>query len=204
MIQSEGLEAGTTHYNKIKDGDQYDLNENEMNQIGYQLMGEEKNEEALQVFKWNVEAFPKSANAYDSYGEAFMKLGQNEKAIENYKKSIELNPGNQNGIDMLKKLGVDTTSLSEEVVVPNEILESYVGKYEIQPGFVLAITKEGSQLKGQATGQAMVDIFPKSNNVFYLKVVNAQITFNKGEDGNVESLTLLQGGQEMTGKKLEE
>lgn len=204
VIQSEGLEAGTAHYNKIKAADQYDLNENEMNQIGYRLMGEDKNEEALQVFKWNVEAFPKSANVYDSYGEAFMKLGQNEQAIENYKKSIELNPGNQNGIDMLKKLGIDTAKLSEEVVVPNEILESYVGKYELQPGFVLTISKEGSQLKGQATGQAMVDIFPKSNNVFYLKVVNAQITFNKDENGSVESLTLLQGGQEMNGKKLKE
>jgi hypothetical protein len=59
-------------------------------------------------------------------------------------------------------------------------------------------------MKAQATGQPMVDIFPKSNEVFYLKAVTAQITFNKGENGKIESLTLLQGGQEMTGKKLPE
>ena len=204
VIQSDGIEAGTAHYNKIKDADNYDLNENEMNQVGYQLMGSDKIEEALQVFKLNIEAFPKSSNAYDSYGEAFMKLGKNDQAIENYKKSIELNPGNQGGIDMLKKLGVDTASLIDEVVVPDEILESYVGKYELSPGFILTVSKEGSQMKTQATGQSMVDIFPKSDTVFYLKVVAAQITFNRAEDGTVKSLTLLQGGQEMTGEKLPE
>jgi CubicO group peptidase (beta-lactamase class C family) len=204
VIQSEGIEAGTAHYNKIKDADNYDLNENEMNQIGYQLMGSDKIEEALQVFKLNVEAFPKSSNVYDSYGEAFMKLGKNDQAIENYKKSIELNPGNQGGIDMLKKLGVDAASLIDEVIVAEELLQSYVGKYELSPGFILTVSKEGSQMKTQATGQSMVDIFPKSDTVFYLKVVEAQITFNKDENGTVKSLTLLQGGQEMTGEKLAE
>ena len=204
VIQSEGIEAGTAHYNKIKDADNYDLNENEMNQIGYKLMGSDKIEEALQVFKLNVEAFPKSSNVYDSYGEAFMKLGKNDQAIENYKKSIELNPGNQGGIDMLKKLGVDAASLIDEVIVAEELLQSYVGKYELSPGFILTVSKEGSQMKTQATGQSMVDIFPKSDTVFYLKVVEAQITFNKDENGTVKSLTLLQGGQEMTGEKLAE
>ena len=204
VIQSEGIEAGMVRFNKIKDDDNYDLNENEMNEIGYQLMGSDKVEEALQVFKLNIELYPESSNAYDSYAEAFMKLGKNEEAIENYKKSVEMNPGNQNGIDMLKKLGVDTSSLTEEVVVPDEVLQSNVGKYELQPGFVLTVSKEGSQMKTQATGQQMVDIFPKSDTVFYLKVVEAEIEFHRSEDGTVNSLTLFQGGQEMKGKKLPE
>ncbi len=70
------------------------------------------------------------------------------------------------------------------------------------PSFIIEITKEGSQLKAQATGQAAFDIFPKSNNVFYVKVIPAQITFNKDEKGKMRSLTLLQGGQEVTGKRL--
>ena len=115
-----------------------------------------------------------------------------------------MNPSNQNGIDMLKKLGVDTSDLVKEVIVPEEILETYIGKYELMPGFILAISKEGKQMKAQATGQQMLDIFPISNEVFYLKAVVAQITFNIGEDGKVESLTLLQGGQELTGEKMSE
>ena len=204
VIQAKGIKEGIIYFNANKDSDVFDLNENEMNQIGYKLMGDGSVEEAAQVFKLNVEAFPKSFNVYDSYAEALMKLGKNEEAIKNYKISVEMNPANQNGIDMLKKLGVDTSSLVREVIVPNDILETYTGKYELKPGFILIISKEGNQMKAQATGQPMVDIFPKSNEVFYLKAVTAQITFNKGENGKIESLTLLQGGQEMTGKKLPE
>ena len=204
VIDTQGIEAGAARYHKIKKDKAYDLNENEMNQIGYQLMRKEKFEDALEVFKWNTEAFPKSFNTYDSYAEAFMELGQKEQAIKYYKKSVEMNPGNNNGIDMLKKLGVDTTNLIDEVVIADKILQSYVGKYELSPGFILTITKEGSQMKAQATGQQRFDIFPKSDTVFYLKVVQAQITFNRSKDGTVDSLTLFQGGQEMKGARMVE
>ena len=59
---------------------------------------------AIAVFKTNVELYPKSANVYDSLGEAYMANGEKELAIANYKKSLELNPQNQNAVEMLKKL----------------------------------------------------------------------------------------------------
>ena len=202
VIQEKGIKAGIAHFYAIKDKDTHSLREEEINGIGYQLMRAGKTEEALQVFKLNVDEFPKSFNVYDSYAEALMNLGQKDAAIENYRKSVEMNPANQNGIDMLEKLGVDISDLVEEVIVPDDLLKSYVGKYELAPGFILTVTKEGSQLKAQATGQPAFDIYPKSNTVFYLKVVTAQVTFNTAKDGTIESLTLLQGGQEMTGMKL--
>ena len=131
-----------------------------------------------------------------------MKNNENEKAIVNYKKSVELNPGNSKGIENLKKLGVDTKSLIKEVIVENAVLESYVGKYELAPGFVLTVSNYDGQLKAQATGQGENPIFPKSQNVFYFKVVEAELTFNINETGEVQSVTLHQGGQEVTGKKL--
>lgn len=202
IVQEKGIEAGIAHFHTIKDKDTYNLSEDEINGIGYQLMGAGKTEEALQIFKLNVDEFPKGFNVYDSYAEALMNLGQNDAAIENYRKSVEMNPANQNGIDMLEKLGVDISDLVEEVIVPDDLLKSYVGKYELAPGFILTVTKEGSQLKAQATGQPAFDIYPKSNTVFYLKVVTAQVTFNTAKDGTIESLTLLQGGREMTGMKM--
>ena len=105
---------------------------------------------------------------------------------------------------MLKKLGVDTVSLTKEVTVEDAILESYVGKYELAPGFVLTVAKYENQLKAQATGQGENPIFPKSQNVFYYKVVEAQLTFNINEAGDVQSVTLLQGGQEIIGSRLED
>ncbi len=201
-IMDKDLKAGLAFYEKNKGSKEYSYSENEMNRAGYDLLREGKKEEAAAVFKLNVEAFPKSSNVYDSYGEALMEQGKNELAIANYKKSIELNPANQNGIDMLKKLGVEIEGLVKDATVPDAVLASYVGKYELKPGFILTVTKEGSQLKAQATGQPEAAIFPKSETEFYLKVVPAQITFNKNSDGAVESLTLFQGGQEILGKKI--
>jgi len=203
-IKKQGITAALINFKKNKDSDTYALNEREMNIAGYNLLNSDMVKEAIEVFKLNVDAYPKSSNVYDSLGEAYMKDGNSELAIVNYNRSVALNPGNQGGIKALKKLGVDTSGLVKEVVVDEKILETYVGRYELNPGFILTIRKEGNQLKSQATGQAEVPIFPRSKNVFYLKVVAAQLTFNKNVEGMVESVTLHQGGQEIVGKKLKE
>tara|TARA_R110000868_G_scaffold409563_1_gene695310 strand:- start:1023 stop:2783 length:1761 start_codon:yes stop_codon:yes gene_type:complete len=203
VIEDKGIDAGILQYNSIKDSESYSLSEREMNAIGYQLMGSGKVEEANKVFQLITEEFPTSSNAYDSYGESLIKLGKSDLAIKYYRKSVALNPNNQNGIDSLKKLGEDVSDLVKEVKVSNAVLETYIGKYELQPGFILTVTIEGNQLKTQATGQPAFDIFPKSENEFYLKVVDAQLAFNKNDAGDIESVTLFQGGREMIGKRID-
>ena len=131
-----------------------------------------------------------------------MEAGDHEKAIANYKKSLELNAGNDNGKEMLKKLGVEMED--EEIVLSAEVLDRYLGVYRLQPNFHITITREGTQLKAQATGQPMVDLYPQSETKFYLKVVQAQIEFHLGDGGVAESLTLFQGGQEMNAPRVEE
>lgn len=202
-ILNKGIKAGIDQFNNIKNLTDYDLNEDEINSFGYQFLNTDNAEAAAALFKLNVGAFPESSNVYDSYAEALMTLGKKDLAIANYKKSVELNPANQNGIDHLKKLGVNTEDISKDAIVSDAILNSYVGKYELMPNFIITITKTGSQLKAQATGQSAFDIFPKSETEFYLKVVSAQITFHKNNDGKVDSLTLFQGGRDIKGKRLD-
>ncbi|WP_299547744.1 serine hydrolase [Seonamhaeicola sp.] len=204
VIRSKGIDAGIARYHDIKDSKSFSLNEREMNGIGYQLLQSDKAEEAAKVFKLNIEAFPESSNVYDSYAEALMTLGQNEGAIENYKKSVSMDPSNTAAIEHLKKLGADVSEFEKEITITDTVLESYVGKYQLMPNFIITVTKVDKQMKAQATGQPQFDIFPKSENEFYLKVVKAQITFNKNEEGHIESLTLLQGGQKITGKRMVE
>lgn len=105
-IMQNGIESGLKTYNDLKVNhlDTYALLENEMNNVGYRLLGEKKVKEAIEIFKLNVDAFPKSANVYDSLAEAYMVNGDKELAIKNYQKSVELNPNNTNGIETLKKL----------------------------------------------------------------------------------------------------
>ncbi|NIR52311.1 tetratricopeptide repeat protein, partial [candidate division KSB1 bacterium] len=80
------------------------LNERQINILGYKLLNNGRTDDAIDVFKLNVAAFPNSANTYDSLGEAYMKAGMKEPAIQNYKKSLELNPDNSNAVAMLKRL----------------------------------------------------------------------------------------------------
>ncbi len=78
--------------------------ENYVNGLGYKLLQMNKIDEAIKMFKLNVDYFPDSWNVWDSLGEAFMKKGEKEKAIENYKKSLELNPENKTAERMIKRL----------------------------------------------------------------------------------------------------
>ncbi|HSQ20402.1 MAG TPA: DUF3471 domain-containing protein, partial [Blastocatellia bacterium] len=81
-----------------------------------------------------------------------------------------------------------------EVKVDPKIYDAYVGRYELAPNFVLAISKEGDRLMAQATGQPPFELFPSSETKFFLKAIDAQITFVKDEAGKVTHLILHQGG----------
>lgn len=82
----------------------YDLRETWLNNFGYQLMNEEKNEDALKIFELNTWLHPRAYNTFDSYGECLLKLGYKDKAIEAYKKSLELNQKNYNAVNVLSRL----------------------------------------------------------------------------------------------------
>ncbi len=75
---------------------EYNLSEDSINGLGYQLMGKGKDEDALKIFKLNTELYPNSFNTYDSYGECLIKVGRMEEGIAAYMKSLELNPKNEN------------------------------------------------------------------------------------------------------------
>jgi len=92
----------------------------------------------------------------------------------------------------------------QEIEVKTEILDGYVGHYELAPGFVLSVTKEGKSLTVQATGQPRAPIFAESEKSFFYKIVDAQIVFTTDANGKAKSLTLYQGGAVIPSKRLKE
>lgn len=88
-----------------------------------------------------------------------------------------------------------------EVAVDAAILETYVGVYQLSPVFAITITREGSTLSLQATGQEKLPLFAESPTAFFLKIVDAQVVFEKDASGKVTRLVLHQGGQVMPGIK---
>jgi len=88
-----------------------------------------------------------------------------------------------------------------EVTLDPKILETYVGEYELAPTFKIKITHEGSRLFAQATGQPQFEVFAEKEGEFFFKVVDAQLTFSKGESGAVTSLILHQNGMDQNAPK---
>ena len=72
--------------------------------MGYDYLRKNKIEEAIKIFRLNVDLFSESSNPYDSLGEGYLANGNDELAILNYKKSLELNPNNLNAKDILEML----------------------------------------------------------------------------------------------------
>jgi hypothetical protein len=82
------------------------------------------------------------------------------------------------------------------------VLERYVGTYELTPTFSIEVTRNGSELWLQATSQPKVRLWPESESEFFLKEVDAQITFVRDASGTVTGLVLHQGGQNPEARKV--
>ena len=85
--------------------------------------------------------------------------------------------------------------------VDPKIFDEYAGKYELKPGFVLTVTREGNSLMAQATGQGQFALYPESETVFFAKVAQMTVTFARG-DGRITHLVINQGGQNQLFKRL--
>jgi len=90
-----------------------------------------------------------------------------------------------------------------EVKVDTALFREYVGRYQLAPNFILTVTQEGDHLFTQATGQPKVQVFPESDRDYFLKVVDAQITFVRDGQGRATELILHQGGQDHHAKRVE-
>jgi D-alanyl-D-alanine-carboxypeptidase/D-alanyl-D-alanine-endopeptidase len=94
-----------------------------------------------------------------------------------------------------------STKVRTEISVDPAVLKSYVGVYQLAPNFAITITREGNSLYGQATGQPRFQLFAEAPTEFFLKDVDAQITFEKDASGKVTRLILHQNGMNVPGQK---
>ncbi len=97
-----------------------------------------------------------------------------------------------------KKLPVNT-----EVDIDENILENYVGTYNLAPGFDIVMTLEDGKLMTQATGQDKFQLFAKSETRFFLKVVPAEVEFVADDNGKYNKMILYQNGQEVVGSRVD-
>ncbi|MBI1773170.1 MAG: serine hydrolase [Burkholderiales bacterium] len=88
-----------------------------------------------------------------------------------------------------------------EIQLPAEQLKQYAGSYTLAPGFKLIISEKAGQLYAQATGQGSNPLFAEAKDKFFLKVVEAQLSFLRQADGKISGLVLHQNGRDMPGPR---
>ena len=90
----------------------------------------------------------------------------------------------------------------KEVALDPATLDRFVGEYAMAPTFSITVTKENGALWGQPTAQPKVQLFAEAATEFFLKVVDAQISFVVDSAGVVTGMVLHQNGQNLPGRKV--
>jgi CubicO group peptidase (beta-lactamase class C family) len=90
-----------------------------------------------------------------------------------------------------------------EVRVPPNVLDAYVGHYALTPKIMIDVFRGGEHFYVQLTGQQRLEAFASSSRDFFLKAVDAQITFEVDDQGRATALVLHQNGSDRRAKRVE-
>jgi D-alanyl-D-alanine carboxypeptidase len=80
--------------------------------------------------------------------------------------------------------------------ISDAAFDARAGRYEIQPGMVFALSRDGGRYYLQPSGQRRVEIFPYSESRYFARDVDAEISVEEG------TLTFSQGGRSQTGRRI--
>ena len=96
--------AAVFHEARQRDPKAYVFPEIPLNLLGYARLQAGDNEEAIELFKLNAEAYPASANAQDSLSDGYLAAGKNDLALAAEQKCLELLPADPNGAQFKTQL----------------------------------------------------------------------------------------------------
>jgi tetratricopeptide (TPR) repeat protein len=104
-FRERGTSAGTRLYRdlRVKYGVRT-FPESLLNGVGYRLLAGGQAELAIAAFLLNAQAFPQSANAHDSLGEAYERNGERHLAVQSYEKALVLDPASGHALRRLQEL----------------------------------------------------------------------------------------------------
>jgi D-alanyl-D-alanine-carboxypeptidase/D-alanyl-D-alanine-endopeptidase len=90
-----------------------------------------------------------------------------------------------------------------EISIDDAVFDRYVGRYQLAPAAILTVSREGRQFRAGLTGQPVFDIFAESEKKFFLKVVDAQLTFETDAQGKAIAVVLHQNGVDQRAPRIE-
>lgn len=95
-------------------------------------------------------------------------------------------------------LKIDTPVEHQQITLDTKTYDHYVGQYQLGPNAIMTMSREGGRFYSQLSNQPKVEIFPESETKFFLKVVDAQLTFT----ADASQMTLHQNGRDVVAKRM--
>jgi CubicO group peptidase (beta-lactamase class C family) len=201
IVETAGVEAGLSRYRERRTNapEAYTYGPGELTRLGRHFIANGDVETAMKVLESNVGLYPDSAIAYEGLGEASMAAGDTAAAIEAYRTSLELDPERNEARDRLVTLGVAIDpSLASGVEFPQEVLDGFVGSYELRPGEYVAIRREGTQLFARPGDQAEVELVATAPGRFVVRRQPLRFDFHLSPDGRATAVTVVEGERAVT------
>jgi CubicO group peptidase (beta-lactamase class C family) len=91
----------------------------------------------------------------------------------------------------------------KQVQVDPKVFDGYTGRYQLLPNVIVTVTREGNHLFSQLATQPKAEIFPETENDYFMEDADAQITFVTDGQGRATELILHQNGQDRHAKRIE-
>jgi CubicO group peptidase (beta-lactamase class C family) len=105
-------------------------------------------------------------------------------------------------LDPLQPVDLRPPRAHHEVPIAPAVLDRYVGRYRFSATDVLTVTRDGQRLFGQEPGQDRFELFAEGERDFFLKVIDAQVTFEQRGEGPATAAVWHQGGQDERGVRI--
>lgn len=200
LISGDVDAAVQLYHDYAGDKSELRLDEDNMNGLGYDLLGEGKVDQAIAVFQIVTDAFPHSANAFDSLGEAYVRAGTRDEAIECFKTALGLNPSDltrDNSLRLLAQLGVEYEPPGAHEL-SRAAMEAIAGEYDIDDGKKAFVRIEEAGMTIEVVGQPKVELGPVSDTVFST-AVGFTIEFTLDSDGRAKQVAIAGRGMRYEG-----
>ena len=99
-------------------------------------------------------------------------------------------------------LNISPPTEHQQITLDPKTFDRYVGQYQLAPTVTITMTREADRFYTQLTGQPKFEVFAESERKFFLKVVDAQLTFDGNSEGPATQVTLHQNGRDTVAKRM--
>jgi serine-type D-Ala-D-Ala carboxypeptidase/endopeptidase len=103
---------------------------------------------------------------------------------------------------MLANEAVQPLAIRRSITLDSKTLDEYVGAYELVPTVRITVTRQGNQMFVQLTGQGPLGIHAEAKDKFFLRAVEASVTFERDAEGKITACVLHQNGRDQRAKRV--